>query len=757
MNIFSKNATSIFVGLALTLLFALLVNPPIPAVKEAAERLEGIVYDIRLNATLPEQVRQTDFNIFVVDIDEKSLEEVGRFPWTRTVVRDLVSKMVDAGVVVIGFDVAFSEPELNPVDKVLGSSLSNQLNFTDPNLISELRQELDADQQLASVLGDTDIVLGILFQDDANVQVGTLKPSTIQIDNPEIAANTLTRRVYEGQLSNVDVIQQAAIGQGFFNSAPDPDGYIRRAFTVVEHNNQFYSSLALEAARLYSLADDVTVETQAIGNGQYSISAVKFGNFRVPTDEYGRVLIPYRGEQMSFPYLSATDILHDRIAPEKMENGIALIGTSAVGLADLRATPVGLQYPGVEVHANVLEGLLQATKVQMQQSEGMAAEETNLFSYRPDYWQAATYLQILVFGLILSIVMPKFGPVKMALLAVLSILVVIIFNLYLWQNKVEMPVLPQLALVLSISIYNLTRGFFAESSNRQQIKSMFDQYVPPAHIDKMLDDPNSVSLDGERKQMSVLFSDIRSFTSISERLSANELKDMLNEYFSPITQSIFEHQGTIDKYVGDMVMAFWGAPLDDPNHAENAVIGGFDMLKITAELRAQFEAKDWPAIHVGIGINTGDMNVGDMGSEYRRAYTVLGDAVNLGSRLEGLTKFYGLEFLVSEFTKAQCPNIAFRPVDRVKVKGKDEAVAIFEPVCPSSEVSDELNAELELLSRAYNCYLSQQWAEATNLYLDLASVNPEKYLYSLYIDRIEQLKDVDLGEDWDGSFTHTSK
>jgi len=754
---FKKNASSILIGLALTVFFAFLVNPPIPSIKQAVERLEGIVYDIRLNATLPEQVRETDFNIFVVDIDEKSLEEVGRFPWTRTIVKDLVSKMVDAGVVVIGFDIAFSEPELNPIDKVLSSSLAEKIYSENQSLFAELKQELDADQQLASVLGDTDVVLGILFQDDRNVQVGTLKPSTIQIDDPNINAKDLTRRVYQGQLSNVEAIQEAAIGQGFFNSAPDPDGYIRRAFTVVEHNGQFYSSLALEAARLYSLADYVEVETQQIGEDQHSISAVKFGNFRVPTDEYGRVLIPYRGEQKSFPYVSATDILHDRVAQEIMENGIALIGTSAVGLADLRATPVGLQYPGVEVHANVLEGFLQATKVQMQQASADVQEETNLFSYRPDYWQAATYLQILILGVLLSLILPQYGPVKMALVALVSVALVISFNLYLWQSKVEMPVLPPLALVLTISIYNLTRGFFAESSNRQQIKSMFDQYVPPAHIDKMLDDPKSVSLDGERKQMSVLFSDIRSFTSISERLSANELKDLLNEYFSPITQSIFEHQGTIDKYVGDMVMAFWGAPLDDPNHAENAVIGGFDMLRLTAELRQQFVDKGWPAIHVGIGINTGDMNVGDMGSEYRRAYTVLGDAVNLGSRLEGLTKFYGLEFLVSEFTKAQCPNITFRPVDKVKVKGKDEAVAIFEPVCLTDTLDPALTAELALLETAYQSYLNQQWSEAKERYNELVALKPEKQLYLLYLERIEQLKDMSLGENWDGSFTHTSK
>lgn len=748
--------SSIFMGLVLTFIAIWLIDPSSPDIKNAMERVEGIVYDQRLNLTLPATPRKTDFNIFVVDIDEKSLKEVGRFPWTRTVVKDLVSQMVDAGVVVIGFDIAFSEPEINPVDKMQEAELGSQLYQSNPEIFDSLKAEVDADTQLASVLGDTDVVLGILFQDDPRVQVGTLKPSTVRLLDPNVNVETLTRRNYVGQLSNVDVIQESALGQGFFNSAPDSDGYIRRALTVVEHKGELYSSLSLEMARLYNLSEQIEIETEFIpALNWHSMTAVRFGQTRIPTDAYGRVLVPYRGGQKSFPYYSATDILHGRIAPELLENGLALVGTSAVGLADLRATPVGVQYPGVEVHANVLEGILQAAK---RAAPGQEQEVTELFSFRPDWWSQALFVQVLLLGLILTLWLPFLGPVQMALVGGISAAMVVGFNLYLWQvQKIELPLLQPLVLVMLITTYNMVRGFFKENSSRQQIKSMFDQYVPPAHIDQMLDDPESVNLEGERKEMSVLFSDIRSFTSISERLSANDLKDMLNEYFSPITKSIFEHQGTIDKYVGDMVMAFWGAPLDDPNHAEHAVIGGFDMLRITAELRAVFAAKGWPEIYVGIGINTGEMNVGDMGSEYRRAYTVLGDAVNLGSRLEGLTKFYGVEFLVSETTKAQCTNIEFRPIDRVKVKGKDVAVAIFEPICKKGELSEQENDELQLLLDAYDAYLEQRWLDAQVLYTKLQQQNPNRKLYQVYLERIELLREQDLGSDWDGSYTHTSK
>jgi adenylate cyclase len=742
MNKIKKHLSTIVIGLVITLFFVALVDSKIPVLRTAIDRVEGIIYDARLNATLPETVRKSDHNIFIVDIDEKALKQYGRFPWSRHTVKQLVTNLVDAGVVVIAFDITFTEPEINPLDTVFNTELGKKLAGLSSEQLIQLRDELDADKQFAQVLGDTDIVLGVLFQQEADVDVGKLKNSTIELLDKSAAVDKVRGIEFSGQLANVDVLQEAVYGQGFFNSAPDPDGFIRRAALVIKHKDQFYPSLALEAARLFNLADKIDLETTKLpANDIHNITAVKFANNRIPTDEYGRVLVPFRGGQKSFPYYSAADILNGDIGLELLEGGVAFIGTSAVGLADLRATSVGLQYPGVEVHANVFEGILQP----------------ELFSYRPDWWEGALLVQILLLGILLSIVLPLLGPSRMALVGGVSFFFVVGFNLFMWQQHISLPVTQPLGLVILISGFNLARGFFAENSNRQQIKSMFDQYVPPAHIDKMLSDPNGVSLEGERKEMSVLFSDIRSFTSISEKLSANDLKDLLNEYFSPITKSIFEHQGTIDKYVGDMVMAFWGAPLNDPNHAEHAVIGGFDMLKITAELREQFLEKDWPAIYVGIGINTGDMNVGDMGSEYRRAYTVLGDAVNLGSRLESLTKFYGLEFLVSEFTKAKCPNILFRPVDKVKVKGKEEAVAIFEPVCESKDSTPELEQELTQLNSAYGHYLNQQWDDAENAYNKLLTAYPTKMIYQIYIERISQLRDAELAADWDGSFTHTSK
>ena len=273
----------------------------------------------------------------------------------------------------------------------------------------------------------------------------------------------------------------------------------------------------------------------------------------------------------------------------------------------------------------------------------------------------------------------------------------------------------------------------------------------------MLDDPDNYNFEGEGKELSVLFSDIRDFTSISEHLPADKLKAFLNEYLTPITGLIFDNKGTIDKYIGDLVMAFWGAPVDDPKHHYHAVITGLQMLDKIKELNVEFEKKDFPHVRVGIGINSGFMNVGDMGSTYRRAYTVLGDAVNLGSRLESITKFYGVSFLIGEETHDHIEGVLCRQIDKVKVKGKDDPVRIYEPLCLEKDATEELLAKTRLYNKAFTHYLQQEWDDAAALFSQLQESEPDALLYSVYLERIADLRQQDLGSDWDGTFRHTSK
>ncbi|MER2490898.1 CHASE2 domain-containing protein [Catenovulum sediminis] len=740
----SPRKLAVLLGLLFTSLFiSIQMSQPASDLRQELNKLDGLLYDARFHYLLAYRQKHQETNIVIIDIDEKSMRSEGRFPWSRRKTAELVDKLFAAGVAVIAFDVMFSEPEENPIETILQNNAENDILG---QLLAPIKQNFDADKTLAQSISQGDVILGVLFEDQMIAMSGQLPGSHVTTVE-EVPIESVTAIAKPAFIGVTDTLYQATlesgfiISQGFMNSTPDDDGSIRRAALVMRHKNQLYASLALEAVRAYLFEEQITVVTEPHGK-QNNITAIMLNKQRIATDLNGRVLVPYRGGKGSFPYISATDVLKQKVDPQQLAGAIAFVGTSAVGLADLRETPVGLQYPGVEVHANVAEALL----------------HPDILKYRPDTADDLVALYLLIIGVLLSIFMPRLGSVQMALGGTLILAVTIVLNMSLWHYwDAVLPLVTPIGLILVLTILNVAIGYMAESNQKKVIKSFFDQYVPPAHIDKMLNDPSSVSFDGERKVMSVLFSDIRSFTSISERLSASELKQLLNRYFSPITKCILDHKGTIDKYVGDMVMAFWGAPLDDERHAHNAISASFEMLHITAALNQEFQKEDWPEIKIGIGINTGEMNVGDMGSEFRRAYTVLGDAVNLGSRLEGLTKYYGVALLVSESTKMQADKFAYRTIDRVKVKGKNQAVAIFEPICLLSELSTEQQQELDLHEAAYRKYLKQDWAEAETQFKKLQIEYPQRLLYAEYLSRIKELKHASYIEGWDGSYTHTSK
>lgn len=732
-----KTYRSITVGFAISVLVILLQFAQIDWLRQVMERAEGLVYDLRLKGSL--EKRDSGLaEIIIIDLDEKTMSEIG-WPWPRDKLATLIKNLSDAGTVVIAFDVIFSEAERNPAEQVQQKLRTHptQSNDSTNQLIAQLVTEMDGDLAFVESFSSTDVVLGYILQND-DMRRGRLPERVVTSDSP--VDHQMVVGKYTGYVTSLPRFHTASSGEGFINSSPDPDGFLRKSALIYRYENTLYPSLALEAARLYALADTISVKTQPAGSFN-NIEGVVIGKELIPTDAEGRVLIPYRGQAKSFPYISAIDIVNNQFDPDRFEGSVAFVGTSAIGLADLRATPMGVQYPGVEVHANVLEGLLQP----------------ELLKYRPDWWEAAIAIYLAIMGIILAIVLPKLGPTQMAFAGMLALTISVGGNIGLWHEaNIALPLVSSILLIVFLVAYNIAIGFFKESRQRQQIKSIFNQYVPPAHIDKMLETPEDISMEGEKKELTVLFSDIRSFTTISEQLSANQLKQLLNRYFDPITECIFVHQGTIDKYVGDMVMAFWGAPLDDDNHAENAVKTALEMLRITAKLRADFKADGLPEIHVGVGINTGDMNVGDMGSTFRRAYTVIGDAVNLGSRLEGLTKFYGVECLVSEFTKHQCPNIEFRAIDKVKVKGKSKAVSIYEPIDKITMSAREFD-QIPQYHQAYDSYLKQKWDESEQQFKQLLHDSPEVKLYQIYLERITELRNTVLPQDWDGSYTHTSK
>ncbi|WP_396588749.1 CHASE2 domain-containing protein [Bermanella sp. R86510] len=698
-------------------------------------RFEYLLYDFRLTLLLPfSQPVGSEAKIVVVDIDERSIVKEGRFPWSRDKLARLVDKIAQSGAIVTAFDVVFSEAQTNPIDQIQ-SFVDESILLQMPQL-QNLYQTVDADRLFAKSLSQHDVVLGFFFQDDSAYQNGQLPPPIFTIPGPWQEKLVVTQR--QGYTANVDVLQAQASGGGFVTMFPDFDGIVRRAPLVIRHNDQLYPSLALSAAMNYLFLQQATPEVVEVGD-ILAMTELAVSEHPAPVDPRGFVTVPYHGPAYTYPYVSATDVLNDDVATPELEDSIVLVGTSAIGLSDLRSTPVGPQFPGVEVHANILDSLLHGG-----------------FPYKPDWSLGAVLLQLVVIACFMIIVLPRLGALNMLMMGFVIIALTLAFNFYVWYLGLDLPLSGALLLTSFLTALFIADGFIRESASKRQLKGMFDQYVPPAHIDKMMSDPNAYSFSGEHKLLTVLFSDIRSFTSISESLSAKELKLMLNTYFTPITKEIFDHQGTIDKYVGDMVMAFWGAPLDDEQHREHAVLAALKMQQVTEQLKPMFLAQGLPEVNIGIGINTGYMNVGDMGSSFRRAYTVLGDAVNLGARLESITKFYGAKILIGEETYDAIDGFVCRFVDRIVVKGKAQAIRVYEPLGLDSDVSDEIKIEIQDYQQAYQRYLAKDWDQASTLFQQLYDVNPLK-LYKVYLERIAELRNQTLPEDWDGTFVHTSK
>lgn len=708
-------------------------------------RLDNIIYDTRLALTMPGGV---DPRVVILDIDERSLDKtaLGRWPWRRDKLASLLTKLFDKyGVVIIGFDVVFAEPDessgLPVLEQLAKGKLSDVSQFK--SALKDLRPELDYDGIFAKTLKGRPVVLGYYFNsEEGAVQSGAI-PAPV-LPKGTFAGRNIRITTWRGYGGNLPEFQANAANAGHFNPLIDADGVSRRVPMLAEYHGAYYEALSLAMVRV--LAGMPKVEpgfaSEDFSSKSYSgLEWLKAGPVTIPVDDTVSALIPYRGKRGSFKYISLADVYFDRVPKEELQGKIALIGTSAPGLLDLRSTPVGSVYPGVEIHANMITAMLD-----------------NDFKQKPPYMLGTEVILLLIGGITLSLLVPLLSPLKATLVSLLATLLISGLDVLVWtKGGLVLPLASSLLMIAALFAFNMSWGYFVESRSKRQFTELFGQYVPPELVDKMAEDPEKYSMEGKSEELTVLFSDIVGFTSISESLSPKELSQFINDYLTSMSLVIRSNRGTLDKYIGDAIMAFWGAPVADAQHARQALISAMAMQAELDKLREQMRARGWPDIRIGVGVNTGQMSVGDMGSRLRKAYTVMGDAVNLSSRLEGLTRVYGVGILVGPNTRRAVNDILFREIDRVRVKGKDEPVEIFEPVGIDGQVGQEAVEELQKWHRALKAYRAQNWDEAEAELSKAQQMSPQCKLYQLYAERIRQCRIEPPGENWDGVTTFKTK
>ena len=738
-----KNAILIGLGLLVVLLFA--GNAARFYRLGYVDRLSENLYDYSLQLTMP---RTVDDRIVILDIDEKSLKEEGRWPWGRDRMALLMDKLFDRyGVAVVGFDVVFAEKDESSGLKVLQKLAQNQLRDVPQyqTVLNQIRPQLEYDNLFASKIRGRKVVLGYYLTEQKDKRVsGALPEPTFPAGS--FKGHPIGFTVFNGYGANLPELQQVAASAGHFNPKIDFDGMVRRVPMLAEYDGAYYEPLSLAMVRtLLGQPELLPGYAEGKAEGYAGLEWLELRTagdaLKIPVDGDVAAFVPYRGGQGSYVYISIADVLHDRADPAQLKDKLVLVGTTAPGLMDMRSTPVAEVYPGVEVHANMISGIL----------------DQNL-KERPAYMLGAEVVWLLFIGITMSLLLPQLSPARTVLVSVFVFIGTTGLSLASWQyGNILMPVANSWLMIALIFALNMSYVYFVESRTKRQITGLFGQYVPGELVEEMAKNPESVSMEGESREMTILFTDVRGFTSISEKLDPKELTLLMHEFLTPLSRVVYKHRGTIDKYMGDCIMAFWGAPLPDAAHARNAILAGIEMQATLKALQPHFKELGWPEIHVGVGINTGRVSVGNMGSEVRVAYTVIGDDVNLASRLEGITKQYGMSIIVGENTRNAVPDFLYRELDHVRVKGKDKPVAIYEPIGLAGEVSSAMHDEVKLFHEMRRLYRKQDWEQAELRLMNLRRMSPDTALYGIYAERVEYFRRNPPAADWDGVFVFQTK
>ena len=679
----------------------------------------------------------TEHQVAIVDIDEASLTEIGQWPWPRTIIADLIVRMFQAGAVTVALDMVFPEP-----DRMSPALIADAL----PQLSQEVRDSLaalpDNDEVLANILRQAPIVLGRATSDDPTV-------GEDEVDAPAIGykgGNPRPRIMnFPGVVRNTPVLEKAARGHGLMTLIPELDGIVRRVPMVLRSGDDVLPTLSTEVLRLAT-----GESTLLIKSNQYGMESVAIGGVEIPTDSKGRIWVRFAHSGPE-RYVSARDLLAGTAPADALKGKIVLVGTSAAGLFDIKVTPLGERVPGVEVHSQLIEAIFAGNHLT-----------------RPSFANGVEFLLVLVIGLWLVALVPivRARWTIAILLAQVVGLAGASWYLFAEEGKLIDVGYPSISAFLVFSLMTYA-NYAREEQRRQEIRTAFSRYVSPDLVNDLAANPDQLKLGGEMRFMTVLFCDIRGFTTISEKLDAEQLTHLINAFLTPMTDIILQHRGTIDKYMGDAIMAIWNAPLRDDRHAFNACQAALDMIERLVPLNetltreAEAEGREYVPIRIGVGIQSGECCVGNLGSQQRFDYSVLGDSVNLASRLEGLTKLFGVTAIVGDTAEAEARELMAVEIDLIRVKGKLEPEHIFALLGGEEMRGTEDAARLlDRNSAMIGAYRAQDWAGARAALADCAALAPAfglERVYAMYDERITAFETAPPGPDWDGVFVAESK
>jgi adenylate cyclase len=741
---FSINPTSLTLGTILLVVTLFYSEFPI------LDLIELKMYDLRFFSRGHVQPSQA---VVMALVDEKSLATEGRWPWPRSKIATLVEMLSRDKAKVIGLDITFTEPDENSQLSLINQFAQqiDGLAIQHPQLahfINESKKRADNDLALAQAIQNSSapVVLGYFFhmsEADLNYRI---EQQTIDQQLQRISNSTYPFVLYEKQdtsfkpffsayapESNLEIFTKVAASSGYFSLKPDQDGVVRWMPLVIQSGEDVFPPLAVLCAWYYLGKPQLTVKV-----GRYGVEGIQMGKWFVPTDEHGQLLINYLGPPQTFAHFSISDVLRGRVARGTFTDKIVLIGASATGTHDLRTTPLSTVYPGVEIHATVTDNIL-----------------THNFLTKPLWSKLYDLLAIILLGILTGIALPHMGALKGFVCAAGLFMFHLVLARWLfvhagvWLNVVY-PLLGLSINYTALTVYH----YVTEERERHKIKGAFTHYVAPVVIEEMLKDPGRLQLGGEEKALTVLFSDLQGFTSHSERYTPHQMIELLSEYYARMTEQIFAYEGMLKEYVGDELLAIFGAPIAQPDHAERACATALAMREHRNALRAEWAKLGRPPLIARTGINSGLMLVGNLGSKYRFAYGVLGDHVNLGSRLEGLNKVYGTEILLGENT-AQLVEKSFvlREIDVVRVVGREQPVRIYELLAKSGTSLPSAQVEaFRGYAAGLEAYRQQRWDEALGLFAESLTLWPGDGPSRTLAERCQLFHKTPPPEEWDGVF-----